>query len=70
MNYLKSGKQVKEKTYGINQQQYFEYNMKLSTKKIKGNIQQSLPYENEAKRLYKLKSEDFNKIIKAWILSN
>ena len=44
--------------------------MKSSKEKIKGNIQQCLPYENEAKRFYKLKNEDFNKLIKVWILSN
>ena len=44
--------------------------MKSFNKKIKANIQESLPYENEAKRFYKLKNEDFNKLIKAWILSN
>ena len=41
--------------------------MRSSTKKIKGNIQECLPYENKAKRFYKLKNEDFNKLIKNWI---
>ena len=31
------------------------------------NIQQVLPYEYEAKRFYKLKNKDFNKLIKNWI---
>ena len=34
-------------------------------KKFKGNIQVGNPYEYEAKRLYKLKNEDFVKMIKA-----
>ena len=32
--------------------------------KSKGNIQKSLPYEDEAKRLYKLSYEDFAKMIR------
>jgi len=35
--------------------------------KSKGNIQKSLPYEDEAKRFYKLKNEDFYKMIKIWL---
>jgi len=33
--------------------------------KFKGNIQKSLPYEDESKRLYKLSYEDFAKMIRA-----
>ena len=33
--------------------------------KFKSNIQKSLPYEDEAKRLYKLSYEDFAKMIRA-----
>ena len=35
--------------------------------KFKGNIQKSLPYKYEAKRLYKLENEDFVKMIKIWL---
>ena len=33
-------------------------------RKSKGNIQESLPYEYEAKRLYKLSYEDFAKLMR------
>jgi hypothetical protein len=35
--------------------------------KSKGNIQKSLPYEDAAKRFYKLKNEDFYKMIRTWL---
>ena len=38
--------------------------MKSLKEKLKGNMQECLPFENEAKRFYKLKNEDFNKLIK------
>jgi len=33
-------------------------------RKSKGNIQESLPYEYEAKRLYKLSYKDFAKMMR------
>ena len=37
----------------------------MTKRKSKSNIQESLPYEYEAKRLYKLSYKDFAKMIRA-----
>ena len=36
----------------------------MTKRKFKGNIQEALPYEYKAKRLYKLSYEDFAKMIR------
>ena len=41
--------------------------MTNNSRKFKGNIQECLPYEHEAKRFYKLKKEDFHRMIRTWL---